>query len=384
MKSFGQTQDLKVALVHDYLREYGGAERVVEALHEIFPQAPVYTAYYRSQGLGPHAQRLKEWDIRTSWLQKVPFANRLVSPMRILAPLMFQSFDLSAYDVVISSSAIYFANAVKTKPSVLHLAYIHTPPRYLYGIATSYERKKHFWLTQIGVMVANHLLRIWDFQINQRPDILIANSQNVAERIKKFYRREPVVIYPPVAVEKFDKGTSSPYGRGSLAGDGYYLSVCRLWKNKGVDVIIQACKQLDLPLKVVGIGPEYENLQRLAGGKTEMLGEVSDEEKVKLYQKAQALIVAAQDEDFGITAVEAQAAGIPVVAINSGGYKESVVAGKTGEFFNQCTVEALVEVLGKFNPSQYKAEDCRKQAEKFSEERFKEEILEIIAKNIKS
>lgn len=411
--SFDQTQDklknLKVALVHDYLREYGGGERVLEALHEIFPDAPVYTAYYNPAGLGPHAQRFKNWDIRTSWLQKVPWANRLVSPLRIFAPLMFESFDLGDYDVVISSCAIYFAKAVITKPETLHLSYIHTPPRYLYGYTTSFNYKKKWW-TKVGGEILNHFLRIYDFQTSQRPDILVANSQNVADRIKKFYRRDSVVIYPPVEVEKFKNVilASSPKatrpesknkdsGQAGMTKEGYYLSLSRLVRGKGVDIIIEAATQLNIPLKVAGIGPELEMLKRMAGSNVEFLGEVRDEERAKLYAGAKALIAASEDEDFGITVVEAMACGTPVIAVRAGGYLETVIEGKTGEFFPstlprqardrsgqvKATVEDLVEVLKKFDPKKYRVEDCQKQAEKFSKSRFKREILECIAKNKK-
>lgn len=371
---------MRVALAHDYLREYGGAERVLETIHEIFPEAPIYTAYFRPEGLGPHAQRIKQWDIRTSFLQKIPGVNRFISPLRIIAPLIFQSFNLKDYDVVISSSAIYFACAVKTKPETLHLAYIHTPPRYLWGITTSFERKKHNFLVKMGVVLMNHYLRIWDFQINQRPDILVANSKNVQERIKKFYRRGSVVVCPPVEIEEYQVLSSKYQGKEKK----YFLSVCRLWKNKNVDIVVEACKKLDLPLKVVGTGPEFVPLhQGFAGYKNiEFLGEVSDEEKDKLYAKAKALIVAAEDEDFGITPVEAQAAGIPVIAVKAGGFLETVVSGKTGEFFPEATVDSLVEVLKGFDPGKYDPEDCKKQAEKFSKERFKKDILGLIEKNL--
>ena len=166
---------MKVALVHDYLKEYGGAERVLEVLHEMFPQAPIYTAYLDLKGLGQHAVRIKKWDIRTSWLQKLPLAGRLISPLRILAPAIFASFDLSDYEVVISSCAIYFAKSVITKPETLHIIYIHTPPRYLYGYTTSFNYKKNP-LTRVLGELANHFLRIWDYEISQRPDILVANG----------------------------------------------------------------------------------------------------------------------------------------------------------------------------------------------------------------
>lgn len=377
---------MKVALVHDYLREYGGAERVVEALHEIFPEAPIYTAYFNPQGLGVHASRISKWDIRTSWLQKVPFANKLVSPFRVFAPMIFESFNLSDYDVVISSSAIYFAKAVLTSPNTLHISYIHTPPRYLYGYVTSYNYKKHWW-TRIGGEIANHFLRIWDFEVSQRPDILIANSKNVAERIKKFYRREPFVIYPPVDLNNLLK-------QKKVQGD-YYLSLGRLVRGKGVDVIIEACTRLNLPLKVAGSGPLLKELKKKAGKNIEFLGQVPDQERQKLFAEAEAFIVASEDEDFGITQIESMAAGTPVIAINSGGYKESIISGKTGELFNfvpnndpkkpfnEETVQSLMTILGNFDPTKYKEDDLRKSAEKFSKENFKKEVLELIDKNFK-
>ena len=196
---------MRVALAHDYLREYGGAERVLEVMHELFPDAPLYTAYVNLKALGPNAKNFAGWDIRTGWFQHMPFANKLLSPFRIFAPMMFESFDLSEFDLVISSSsATHLSKSVITKPETLHISYIHTPPRFLYGYTTSYNYKKHWW-TRLGGEVINHFMRIWDFEVSQRPDILVANSKNVAERIKKFYRRDSVVIYPPVDFMSFPR-----------------------------------------------------------------------------------------------------------------------------------------------------------------------------------
>ncbi len=367
----------KVALAHDYLREYGGAERVLEVLHEIFPEAPLYTAYYNPDGLGGTLKRFKDWDIRTSWFQKFPFANRLLSPFRIFGPLMFESFDLSEYDLVISSSsATHLAKAVITKPETLHLSYIHTPPRFLYGYVTSINYKKHWW-TRIGGEIINHFMRIYDFEVSQRPDILIANSKNIQKRIKKFYRRDSIVIYPPVDLAEFHlKKTKG----------NYFLALNRLVRGKGVDVIIEAANRLDILLKVAGTGPEMETLKKVSGKNVEFLGWVSDEERVKLLSNAKALIVAAEDEDFGITSIEAQAAGTPVIAPASGGFLETVIDGKTGLLYGgpgQVTAEALVEVLQKFSAkggpsSGWDPKECRKNAEKFSKERFKKEILNLV------
>lgn len=365
---------MKVALVHDYLMEYGGAERVLEALTEIFPEATIYTAYVDFNGLGPHAKRLKSWKIKSSVLQFLPFARKLISPFRIFAANIFRSFDLKQYDLIISSCNTYFAKAVKKRTGVLHLSYIHTPPRYLYGYATSFNYKKHWW-TRIGGELMNHFLRIQDFETSQNPDVLIANSKNVSERIKKFYRRDSVIIYPPVNVDIFLNIKKN-------AGK-YFLSLSRLVRGKGVDVVVRACSQLSLPLKVVGGGPQLEELKKVAGKSIEFLGEVQDEELADIYANAKALIVASEDEDFGITSVEAQAAGTPVIAVRAGGYLESVVEGKTGEFFERAEVEELIKVLKEFDPKKYNDEDLRKNAQRFSKERFKQEILELVEKNIK-
>ncbi len=376
---------MKVALAHDYLREYGGAERVLEVLHEIFPEAPLYTAYYNPEGLGENAKRFAGWDIRTSWFQKFPFANRLLSPFRIFGPMMFESFDLSEYDLVISSSsATHLAKSVITKPETLHISYIHTPPRFLYGYVTSFNYKKHWW-TRIGGEIINHLMRIYDFEVSQRPDILVANSKNIQARIKKFYRRDSVVIYPPVDIKAFSRQSSVVRQSESrkLKTDSYYLVLSRLVRGKGVDVIVEACGKLGLPLKVAGTGPELENLKTKD---IEFLGWVSDEERVKLLQNAKALIVAAEDEDFGITSIEAQAAGTPVIAPASGGFLETVIDGKTGLLYGRTgmvTVDALTEALQKYEGLKFSPEECRKNAEKFSKERFKKEILELIEKNLK-
>lgn len=369
---------MRVALVHDYLKEYGGAERVLEAFHNLFPQAPVYTAFLDLRGLGPHAQRIKEWEIRTSWIQKLPLAGKLISPFRLLAAAAFESFDLGEFDLVISSCAIYFAKAVITKPSALHISYIHTPPRYLYGFATSFNYKKHWW-TKAGGEMMNHFLRIWDYETSQRPDILVANSENVKERIRKFYRRDCVVIYPPVAfLGHPERGRSLD----RVEGFKYYLSLGRLVRGKGTEIIVEACSELNLPLKVAGIGPEEKRLKNLAGKTVEFLGQVKDEDLPNLLRGAKAVIVASEDEDFGIVPVEAMACGTPVIAPRTGGFLETIIEGKTGVFYFPLTVESLIEALKNFDPQKFQAEDCQKQAEKFSEKEFGKKVKELIERNL--
>jgi glycosyltransferase involved in cell wall biosynthesis len=377
---------MKVALVHDYLREYGGAERVVEDLHEIFPEAPVYTFYYDPKGLGIHDERIKKWDIRTSFYQKFPFAKQFLSASRIIGPMAFESFDLSEYDLVISSSNHHSSKAVITKPETLHISYIHTPPKMLYGYTTSYNYKKH-WYIRIGAELINHFLRIMDFETAQRPDILVANSKNIQNRIKKFYRRDSTVIYPGVDLSQYRK-VKKEEGK-------YFLALNRLMRGKGTEIVVAACTKLDLPLKVVGAGPELENLKKIAGKSVEFVGPVKEEDKPEIYAKAIALIVATEQEDFGMTPPEAMAAGTPVIAARSGGYLETVIEGKTGEFFDvspdlglskkyvdESSVESLVKVLENFDLRKYKEEELKKQAERFSKENFRQQILRLVSKGV--
>lgn len=372
---------MQIALVHDYLKEYGGAERVLEALHQMFPQAPVFVAIYNRQGLGIHAARFKGWDIRTSVMQQIPFITQLLSPLKFLSPLAFESFDLRSFDLVISSSSAYFSKAVITQPNCLHINYVHTPPRYLYGYTVSSSYQKNIISRVLGGLL-NHFMRLWDFELSQRPDILVANSENIRKRISKFYRRDSVVIYPPVQAV-------------STKGDKkeYFLSLGRLDRGKGVNLVVAACNQLRLPLKVVGAGREEESLKKAAGATVHFLGAVSEEEKFKLYAGAKALILAAEDEDFGITSVEAQATGTPVVALRVGGYLETVIENKTGVFFgpeahqpmadDKALVESLTAVLKEFDPTKFKAEDCQENAQKFSKARFKKEMLDLIDRQLK-
>lgn len=368
--------------MHDYLKEYGGAERVLESLHEIFPNAPVYTAYFDPNGLGIHTRRFKDWDIRTSWLQKIPSKILLESRFsRTFAPLIFENIDMSEYDLVISSCNVYSSKAVITKPGSLHISYIHTPPKDLYGYSTgSYKQDT---VTRVLGDVIKHFLRIDDFETSQRPDILVANSKHVAERIRRFYGREAVVIYPPVDIDRLQRVDY-------MGQRKYFITVGRLVKDKGIDIIVEACEQLGISLKVVGTGPEMGRLKlkaQSAGSKTvEFLGQVNDEELPELYAGAIATIVASEDEDFGIVPVESMACGTPVIAPKYGGYLETVVDNKTGVLYgglHRVNVERLIEGINRFNDlNHFKAEDCRKQAEQFSKERFRREILELIDKNL--
>lgn len=358
----------KVALVHDFLVEYGGAERVLEALCEIFPKAPIYTAYYDKDG--PGMEKFANYKIKTSWLQKLPSSRALLSPFRLFSLALFESFDLSDYDLVISSTWMFMAKGVITRPESLHISYIHTPPRFLYGYKTAREWKK-YWLGKIAGSLLNHKMRMMDFVASQRPDYLIANSKFTADRTWKFYRRKAKVIYPPVELKTKDQ-------RPKTKDENYFLCVSRLARAKRIDLAIEACNKLGCGLWVVGCGKEENYLRSIAGKTIKFLGFVSDNRLAEVYANCQAVIFPAEDEDFGIVPVEAMSFGNPVIALRSGGVVETIVQGKTGIFFNEPTVDSLVKSLKKFKDLKFKNSDCLSQAKKFSKEQFKQEIKKFV------
>ena len=384
---------MRVAIVHDFLKEYGGAERVLEGLHEIYPDAPIYTAFYSPKHLGKFAEKFRGWDIRTTWAQKIPWIAKLYSPLRLLTPLFWESIDFSDYDVVISSTNVYGAKGIITKPTTTHICYCHTPPRFLYGYPTALGWEKHWWGRLIGLFM-NHTLRQYDFLAAQRVDYFIAGSKNGQERIKKFYRRESTVIYPPVELQiknsklKIQNDLSISLGTGNskiknLDDQRYYLCVGRLVAAKRIDLAIEACVDMNLPLKIVGKGREEGRLRKLVTLRdlyhmVEFRGEVSDGELAQFYQGCRAVIFPAIDEDFGIVPVEAMSFGKPVIGLNSGGVKETVVDGVTGVLFNEPAVDSLKDAINRFKQLSIKPEDCKKQAEKFSKNRFKEQIKKFV------
>lgn len=370
---------MKVALVHDYIKEYGGAERVLEALHEIWPEAPVYTTVYLPEFLGPHKERFRDWKIVTSWLQKIPYVYKLISPIRLLTPYIFENWDFSEFDlVIVSSTGAYFPNLLVLDPQTVQITYTHTPPRYLYGYPTARDWRKHWWGRILGG-IFNHYLRQIDFLSYQRPEYIIANSQEIKGRIEKFYRREATVIYPPVDIKPRTKNYEL------RTKTKYYLAGGRLARAKRIDLAIEACNRLGFNLKIFGKGfADYEEeLRGLAGSTIEFVGEVNDLELGELYKGAQALIYPSEYEDFGIIPVESQAWGVPVIGLDQGGVKETIIPGKTGILFSNATVESLVEAIKSFEKLKINPRDCIKQAEKFSKERFKREIRDFISKIIK-
>ncbi len=395
---------MKVALVHDYLNEFGGAERVLLALSEIWPDAPIYTAFFKDDSEA--YERFKHKKIITSWAQNVPFfASYLHSPLRFLAPLIWNRWDFSDFDVVISSSSWYVTKgfksnkqqAISNKKKFVEICYCHTPPRYLYGYATA--RKYSNPLVSLYALLVNHYMRLYDYDAAQRVDYFIANSKDVQARIKKFYRRDSVVIYPPVGVERLQatayrlqQENRKVAGSSRSAIDkGYFLVVSRLVGAKGLELAVETMTKLKLPLKVVGRGAGYsvteDELKRKAGKSVEFLGYVSDLELAELYRGARAFLALSKDEDFGITPVEAMMCGTPVIAYKGGGYKETVVDRRTGILVGDLTVGSLTMAIGDFVDMEkkglWKSDEIKKHAQKFSKERFKKEILEFVKSEVK-
>lgn len=379
---------MRIAIVHDYIKEYGGAERVLEALHEAFPDAPIYTSLYFPEFLGPHRKRFEQMDIHTSWLQHIPFAYKLISPLRLLSPFAFKTMDLSSFDVVIvSQTGAYFPNLVK-KGSAKLVSYTHTPPRYLYGYKTARDWKKHKIMAVLGES-ANHILRMVDFRASQQVDQFVANSKEVAARIQKFYRKEAIVIYPPVEINsQYQVAGSKKTTSYQTSATDYYLAGGRLARAKGMDVIVDAFITNGKPLKIFGKGfagyeEELKSKIRNPQSNIEFVGEVTDEEKLGLMNGAKAYVFASYDEDFGITPVEAMNMGIPVLAYKSGGVQETVVDGKTGVFYEPNTPEALIEAVEELEKLKIKPGDCHKRAEEFSKKKFIQNIQSLVKKTSK-
>lgn len=372
---------MKVALVHDYLVQYGGAEKVLHVLSEMFPQAPIYTAFYKpgSTAYGAFAHRT----IRPSFAQRIPgFIDHLHSPFRFLAPVIWESFNFDEYDLVISSASWYITKGILTRPETIHVCYCHTPPRYLYGYTTAVEWQKH-WLVRQYARVVNTYMRQYDYLSAQRVDCFVANSKEVQGRIKKFYDRDSRVVYPPV----YDSGTVAQGHRDTVAprhrDAAYFLTGGRLVGTKHFDVIIDAANRLKAPLKIFGAGPLRNQLETLAGSTVEFVGHVVEDELAHLYAGAKAFIALAEDEDFGITPVEAMSAGTPVIAYKGGGYLETVIEGKTGLFVTDLRVDSLVAAMKQLSAHSFDAATLKKQAHRFSKQSFIDGMHQVIAQAMK-
>lgn len=356
---------MKVALVHDFLNQVGGAEKVLLFFHALFPNAPVFTITYdkeETRGI------FRNMDIRTSFIQKIPGGTKKYKWYLSLMPVATEQFDFSKFDLVLSDSSA-FVKGVITKPETLHICYCHTPTRFLWSDSLTYteELKQPRIIKNLLPLFLNRI-RTWDRLAADRPDKFIANSEFVARRIKKYYNRDSTVIYPPVETKNY------PLPRKIK---DYFLIVSRLRPYKRVDMAIEAFNALELPLKIIGMGEEYEKLRRIAKPNIEFLGPLNDEEKKQYLAECKAFVYP-QEEDFGITAVEAMAAGRPVIAYKAGGAKESIIDGVTGEFFEDQTPWSLVDAVRDFKVERYNPEIIKKHAQNFDISVFKQKIRNFI------
>jgi glycosyltransferase involved in cell wall biosynthesis len=354
----------KVAIVHDWLVG-GGAERVVFELHQLFPDAPIYTSY-----CSPEWRKLLDNKVITGYLQHWPF-SRLRKFLAVLRIWWFTHLDFSGYDLVISSSGNGEAKGIRVPKGTIHVCYCHTPTHFYWRHYDQYLRQPGFGIfdpfARIGLRLLVGPLRKWDLKASKRPDYLIANSTHIQADIQKYYGRGSVIIHPPVNTEWFSKVANTRNRQG-------FVTMGRLATAKRTDVIVQACTTLSLPLKVIGDGPDYERLQKLAGPTVTFFSKangnrVSDQDMADQLGGATAFLFASFD-DAGIAPIEALATGTPVIAYKAGGALDYVVPGKTGIFFNEQAPESLIAVLRDFSPSNYHAREISQFATQFSVQSF--------------
>jgi len=359
---------MNIALVHDWITNLAGAERVMLELNKMYPKAPIFTSVFDPNKARPFSKL----DVRPSFLQKLPFVKSKRELLIPLTPFAFEQFDLSKFGLVISSTTMA-AKGVLTKPDAVHICYCHTPARYLWEPGIDPRASKGF-LSPLKKNVSRRM-RVWDKVAADRVDYFIANSNYIAQRIKKYYDRDAIVVYPPVDVNRFKPVAKSEIG-------DYFLFVSRLVEYKKCDIIVEAFNDLGFPLKIIGQGSEKKRLTKMAKSNIEFLGHLTDEEIANYYAKAKAFVFAAE-EDFGIVPVEAMAAGRPVIAFNGGGVRETVIDKVTGIFFDEQTPQCIIDAVKKFNPNEFDPAVIRKQAEKFSNERFQKEFKKTISDILK-
>lgn len=357
---------MRTAIVYDRVNKWGGAERVLLALHEMFPDAPLYTSVYDEK----NASWAKVFPgIKTSFLQNIPFAKSNHEFLAPLMPLVFESFDFSDFDLVISVTS-EAAKGIRTGPGTYHLCYCLTPTRYLWS------HKKEYFANGILKIIAGPFikyLRRWDLVASGRPDKIIGISTTVSGRIKKYYKRDSMIIYPPSG---FNNKMFVPKIKTKKKGK-YYLMVGRLVKYKKVDLAIKAFNILKKPLVIVGTGREEKHLRSIARKNIKFAGQVPESDLVEYYNGAIALIMP-QEEDFGIVSIEAQSLGVPVIAYQKGGATDTVISGKTGLFFESQTPESLADAVIRFEKIAFVVDNLLSNAKKFDKQSFKKQIARFV------
>ncbi len=361
---------MKVAIVHDWFVG-GGAERVVYEIHKLYPKAPIYTAYCSDKW----RLKFEDTEVITSYMQRWPFSKlrKFLPPLRAL---WFSGLDLSGFDLVISSSGAE-AKFVKASTDAMHVSYIHAPTHYYWSRYEEYLKHPGFgWLdpvARIGLKILVGPMRRWDYKAAQRPNHLIANSNFTKEQIQKYYGRDSTVVHPPVDVERFMsqiKDTQSRQG---------FVTAGRQTPYKRFDLAVEAATKAEKPLIVIGKGPQHRRLKKMAGRNITFLRKVEDEQLAERFGEAEAFIFPGID-DFGIVAVEAMAAGTPVIAYKAGGALDYVVPGKTGAFFNEQSSDSLAEVLKSFDVSKFNHASISRQASNYSQDTFKAKFGKFIDK----
>ncbi|MBW6441552.1 glycosyltransferase [Patescibacteria group bacterium] len=359
----------KVALAHEFLSQYGGAEKTLEAMAEIFTDSPIYTAKYDPKHL-PEIITEREIICPKGILNKV--TEKLFFLFRM--PTIFESFDFRDFDIIVSSGTTW-NKGILTKPDQMHVTYIHTPPRFLY----KYSQETTKWEKPIFKPIYSYLvnfLRLWDYTAAQRPDYIVTNSETTKKRIKKFYGRDARVIHPPVELDFKVEDTMKK------AEVPYFLAIGRLSKYKNFELLIQTFNKIKYPLVIIGTGIEEEKLKSMAGENIVFKGRVSDEEKHSIIENCLGLINPVVDEDFGIVPVEAMAHGKPVLAHRSGGHLETIVDGETGLFFEKDSVDSLSQKLIEFEQmiksKKFDKEKIKEHSQKYSKERFKKEFEDFV------
>ncbi len=363
---------MRLALVYDRINKFGGAERILLALHEIWPDAPLYTAVYDCN----KARWAKVFNIKPSCLRYFPFLNSRHEILPLITPLIFESFNFNDFDVVLTITSSD-AKGIITKKNTLHICYCLTPTRYLWSGYWNYYREPGInnfnSLARMSLKLFNRSLRHWDYLSAQRPDYYLAISHTVAERIRKYYNRKAEIIYPPVNLSKFKLNKNL-----HKSDQKYYLIVSRLVSYKNIDYVIKSFNRLGWNLKIIGDGLDRDRLKKMAKANIEFIADnLTDEKLCCYYQNCKALIFPGE-EDFGLTAVEAQACGRPVIAYNRGGVRESVIAGVSGELYDYPTEDSLISILKIFQQKHYSPENCRNNAKKFSQSLFQKKIKKKI------
>jgi glycosyltransferase involved in cell wall biosynthesis len=355
---------LKLALVHDWLNQIGGAEDVLDTLMQLYPNHPLYTSIYAPELMPAH---YRDWDIHTLWIDRMPGIHTHHQPYLPLYPLAWGGLDLSDYDVVLSNKS-GFCIGLQHGDKTMHICYCLAPTRYVWQIDSYIAREGIGKPLQMALRPLIAAMRGWDYRAAQRVNHFIAISTEIQERIKTYYGRESVVIYPPVDTTRFQPSNTV---------DDYFLIVSRLIPYKRIDLVVQAATRLGLPLKIGGKGRDLERLKAMAGPTVEFLGYVPDEQLPDLMARCKAFLFPGL-EDFGITPVQAQAAGRPVIAFGGGGALDTVIPGKTGELFYEITVESLAAVMQNFDATAYEVDTIRAHAEQFDTSVFNRQISDYV------